>query len=250
MLKDLRDVDKNLITYALLLTEFIKRFPRSAKKEIYFLDEVGYHSILCMSSTTLPYWSELWEVMKEGDQIVPAECCHTLWDRGMTPEWLSKQPLIKKALYMAKYYEGEESKEVDMTLISSKIYMDVRKTGYHKLNGRGYKLKEFLLETLIRYGRLNDGVPNFGGITNKRTFKIGEETTVSPLEKSGRMQLRLSPEWVQEKLPELYKDMMNVMRARKLYFSILYTEGVNYLRYSKEYKNAAFPLTADWIRDT
>ena len=96
---------------------------------------------------------------------------------------------------------------------------------------------------------MNDGVPNFGGITNRRTFKIGEESPLSPLEKSGRMQLRLSPEWVQEKLPDLYQDMMNVMRARKLYFSILYTEGMNYLRYSKEYKNAPVPLTSDWIQE-
>jgi hypothetical protein len=52
------------------------------------------------------------------------------------------------------------------------------------------------------------------------------------------LQLYLSESWIKETLPGVWEKMCGLMGARTLVFSLLYSEGLNYLRMQKDFQEA------------
>jgi len=182
------------------------------------------------------------------------KCCITLWADNCTIEYMMTCEIVKKAFWLKEYHENSD---LYISMQNAKMarnleYSEVERCGFIKMKTKD-DITNFVRDTLVRYGRMNGGMPAFTGITDREAYHAGEEPGDTPLKKSARAQLKISNKWVRERLPETWSYMMRVTTARKFYCAILYSEGVNWLRthgsVTKLNMDIPYPLEKKWLEE-
>ncbi len=246
----LSDLDNTLVNWA----GMIKRMPPAfADKQLFFLKGDEAHSILCITPSQRPNDGR-WYAVEGEEKLTSGKCCKSLWARNCTIKYMMTQEVVKKAFWLMEHHENAEIYENMQKAKKDACaeYSLVENYGFMKISTED-EVHNFVRDTLVRYGRMNGGMPAFSGITDRKAYKVGESPGFTPLEKSARAQLKISSEWVRERLPKTWEYIIRVTGARKLYCALLYSEGVNWLRYhrsvTKLKKKIPFPMTVDWLKE-
>lgn len=182
------------------------------------------------------------------------ECCNELWAPRLTGNAIK---LTMAHFACSRLLEHRILKEGDVEAVErrktrSDVVKRVDETGIERvdifqgLDLQGKTVPEYMsafLRNVFRYyGRLNrdTGCPYFMPITNKIVIREGEvlEQGECPLTRSPRVQLYLSKKFINEALPGFYDHLVRFFGCRELVFSLLYTEGINALRFDSDFLNA------------
>lgn len=229
-------VEEKLIKYVEGLRQWVNANPKEDyEKELYFEVDGLQHSILCINAANSEWWLKNARILteKDGMLLVPS-CCHGVLERGITPAALMEQEVVRRAQWIGSLSIEEDKKMIVDRKKASEIFRAVEEKGWTIAeSGESAESRlEFLNQTLLRYGRMNGGVPDFRAIVNRRPFKVDEDSPACPLTKSPRLQLKISREWVEAQLPVFYEECRKHMCTDRLHFSILYSEGLNFIRSS------------------
>ena len=175
-------------------------------------------------------------------------CCTRLWVKGLTVDTFLSSWYGKSAGYLVDFQtSGPISTCVDRMLAAVDLgeLQTVKTVGHHKLDLSRFltdDLEQWVLDTLFKYGQMSrsgTGVPDFRAISDRKmAFRIDDSDSdkyAFPLQASGRLQLYLSINHIQTTLPGLHEYLMGIMGARTLVYSLLYSEGINHLRFDENF---------------
>jgi hypothetical protein len=182
-------------------------------------------------------------------------CCQGLWTPGFTPRafkesrfyWAAKKLWDLEMFGVDPIAEAQYQKAME-----GEIFRTTEQVGFKVFKNEGVDhsnaARDRVLLTLARYGALaGDGIPAFRAITDrKKAFRADDVDPPCPLTASGRLQLYLSDEWVAKTLPKIHAWVKTSLGGRMTSWSLLYSEGVNYLRtqtsFLEELEEAGFTL--------
>lgn len=182
--------------------------------------------------------------------VISYACCTNIWVKGLDVGTFKNSWYFDSATHILNHKLLPDLhpmitgrfKEYMERPVFARVYTE----GFTVLDLKGLLLdnvSDWLDKTLVRYAEMSEsgsGIPDFRPITDrKHAFRLdGSESYPFPLKASARLQLYLSDEYIKETLPNLYEYLLDAMGSRKMLFSLLYSEGPNYLRLEKSFLQA------------
>jgi hypothetical protein len=182
--------------------------------------------------------------------ITAFSCCANLWTPGFTVGKFMESKFYWAAqclkIYLNPALCDQSVKTRHTKALENPIFKAMVENGFatfdlcQYLGVGGNFFDRVVHSAIILEGRKNivdPGIPAFRAITDrKRAFRANEVVEDFPLLSSGRLQLNLSKEFIEKSLPGMHQKLLELMGARDIVYSLLYSEGVNYLRYDKDFQ--------------
>lgn len=181
--------------------------------------------------------------------VTTYSCCKGLWAEGFTPRAFLASKFHWATTILLKHKENGVdpacTARFKRAMEEQPFFRQVHSQGLCLVKAGQFPVSSppgfwetWIDKTLVRYGKLSStGIPAFKAITDrKHAFQHDHVVANFPLLDSARLQLYLSEEWVKETLPGAWESLCELMGARGLVFSLLYSEGVNYLRSQKDFQ--------------